>query len=199
MCVQIAIFLVGLTTPATAPLVIPSLVRHVIQVWGPESVDFFVHTSPLHSMAMNGSDVVDLYEMGLRQQFEELRVDSADGNAYPLKYFREFYGDVSVCLCVCVSVCLCVCVCAIYIYIIYICIYILCIYMSVCVYIRIYYIYVSVCIYIRIYISNMYMYICVSVCVYIRIYYIYVSVCRYIRIYIYIYIYAYIFMYILCR
>jgi hypothetical protein len=105
MCLQIAIFLVGLTTPATAPLVIPSLVRHVIQVWG-QSVDFFVYTSPLHSMAMNGSDVVDLYEIGLRQHLEELRVDSADGNAYPLTSFLEVYGDVCVCVCgVCVYVC----------------------------------------------------------------------------------------------
>ena len=94
VCVQIAIFLVGLTTQATAPLVIPSLVRHVIQVWGPESVDFFVHTSPLHIMAMNGSHVVDLYEIGLRQHLEELRVDSAKGITYLLKYFREVYGDV---------------------------------------------------------------------------------------------------------
>jgi hypothetical protein len=115
--VQIAIFLVGLTTPATAQLVIPSLVRHVIHAWGPESVDFFVHTSPLHSMAMQGSDVVDLYEIGL--QLEELRVDSTDGNAYPLTSFRKVYGDVCECECECecmsvsvsVSVCVCVCVC----------------------------------------------------------------------------------------
>ncbi len=55
-------------------------------------MDFFVHTCPWHSMAMQGPNVVDLYEIGLGQQVEELCVDSADGNTYPLKSFRDFYG-----------------------------------------------------------------------------------------------------------
>ena len=65
MCVQIAIFLVGLTTPLTATLVIPSVVRHVIQPWGRDNVDFFVHTSPMYSKAMNDSDIMDSYQTGL--------------------------------------------------------------------------------------------------------------------------------------
>ena len=84
------------TSDSAAPLVIPSLLCHVIQAWGPESVDFFVHTCPWHSTTMQGPDVVDLYEIGLGQQVEELCVDSVDGNAYPLKSFRDFY-------CVCFS------------------------------------------------------------------------------------------------
>jgi hypothetical protein len=98
MYAQIAIFLVGLTTPATVRLVIPSLVLHVVQGLGPENVDFFVHTSPLHSMVMQSSEVLDLYQSGLGQQGEELRVDPVDGRAYSLKSFREVYGDVCVCV-----------------------------------------------------------------------------------------------------
>ena len=119
MYAQIAIFLVGLTTPATVRLVIPSLVLHIVQGLGPENVDFFVHTSPLHSMMMQSSEVLDLYESGLGEQ---LRVDPVDGRAYSLKSFREVYGlhththkhiciytyihigMYGVCVCVCVYV-----------------------------------------------------------------------------------------------
>jgi hypothetical protein len=89
MYAQIAIFLVGLTTPATVRLVIPSLVLHIVQSLGPENVDFFVHTSPLHNMTMQSSEVLDLYESGLGEQ---LRVDPVDGRAYSLKSFQEVYG-----------------------------------------------------------------------------------------------------------
>ena len=75
MCVQIAIFLVGLTTPLTATLVIPSLVRHVIQPWGRDNVDFFVHTSPMDSEAMDESDVMDSYETGLGSCLRSIVVD----------------------------------------------------------------------------------------------------------------------------
>jgi hypothetical protein len=75
MCVQIAIFLVGLTTQFTGNHVIPSVVRHVIHPWGRENVDFFVHTSPMDSMAMDDSDVMDLYESGLESCLRGIVVD----------------------------------------------------------------------------------------------------------------------------
>ena len=80
MHVQIAIFLVGLTTPVSATLVIPSLVRYVIQPWGQENVDFFVHTSPMDSIAMDDSDIIDSYESGLGSCLQGIVVD---------KKFRE--------------------------------------------------------------------------------------------------------------
>jgi hypothetical protein len=80
MRVQIAIFLVGLTTPISATLVIPSLVRYVIQPWGQENVDFFVHTSPMDSIVMDDSDIIDSYARGLGSCLQGIVVD---------KKFRE--------------------------------------------------------------------------------------------------------------
>ena len=90
MRVQIAIFLVGLTTPISATLVIPSLVRYVIQPWGQENVDFFVHTSPMDSIVMDDSDIIDSWSGKLLAGYRRGQEISGDVRAKkPIRFDTE--------------------------------------------------------------------------------------------------------------
>jgi hypothetical protein len=72
---QIAIFLVGLTSPITLALVLPSLMRQIIQPSGIGKVDLFVHTSAVDNMETEDSDIKDLYENGLGGSLKGIVID----------------------------------------------------------------------------------------------------------------------------
>ena len=72
---QIAIFLVGLTSPITSALVLPSVMRQIIQPSGIGKVDLFVHTSAVDNMETEDSDIKDLYENGLGGSLKGIVID----------------------------------------------------------------------------------------------------------------------------
>lgn len=71
-----AILMVGLTVTITSNLVLPSLVREIIQPFGDGGADIFVHTSALNPNEVSDEDIVDMYSSGLGTSLAGIIVDS---------------------------------------------------------------------------------------------------------------------------
>ena len=71
-----AILMVGLTVAITSDLVLPSLVREIIQPFGDGGADIFVHTSALNPVEVSDEDIVDMYSSGLGTSLAGIIVDS---------------------------------------------------------------------------------------------------------------------------
>ena len=74
---RVAIFMVGLTVPVTSTLVLPSLAREILQPFGADRVDVFVHTSPLDAPSSGSEeDIVKIHSSVLKESLAAIVVDS---------------------------------------------------------------------------------------------------------------------------